>query len=155
VNFNGTVTVSNGGTVLVQAGNGTNGTFLSSTALVNGGTGRDAGLAGHPIGQPDDQHDDALREHAGANFRGQFQQHALRFGANTSITNLGVVTIANKNNAVTTLDGTTLNNLQATRILISSGTLMSGASNLIENNTPMTLGGGTWNTNDKSEVLAR
>jgi hypothetical protein len=153
VDFNGTVTVSNGGTVLVQAGNRTNGTFFTNTTLVNGGTGATQGSVVIESGNLTIDTNTHFANTPGLTFDVATNNTLYGSGTNTSITNLGVVTIANRNNAVTTIDGTTVNNIQATRIVISSGTLMSGASNLIDNSTPMTLAGGTWNTNDKSEVL--
>jgi hypothetical protein len=83
----------------------------------------------------------------------QFNSVATLYGgaANTSITNLGNVII---NGGCVTLDATTVDNLQANMILIQhGGTLINGTSNMIDNNTPMNLNNGTWQTADNSEIL--
>jgi hypothetical protein len=154
INFNGTVVVSNSGQVVVSANN----TILGGgPVLLNGGSTGTAGTlvvqAGNLTVKEDVSHNLANSPNV------QFNSASTLLGgaANTSITNFGTITV---NGGTLTLDGTTVNNLQGSRIVIQNGgTLINGASNQIENNTPMTLAGGTWNlsngnaTAGYSEVL--
>jgi autotransporter-associated beta strand protein len=143
INFNGTVVVSNNAQVVVSANN----TVLGGgPVLMNGG---DSTTAGTLVVQSGNLTVNANSSHAFANSPNvQFNGVSTFYGgaANTSITNLGTVTV---NGGTVTLDGNTVDNLQGKNILIQSGgTLINGASNQIENNTGMTLAGGTWNVSN-------
>ncbi|MGA2051986.1 MAG: autotransporter-associated beta strand repeat-containing protein [Opitutales bacterium] len=148
INFNGTVVVTNGGEVVVSA----NDTVLGGgPVLMNGGN---ASTAGTLVVQAGNLTVDASSNHTLAFAPNvQFNGNSTLYGgaANTSITNFGTITI---NHGTLTLDANTVDNLQGSGIVIQNGgTLLSGASNQIDNNTPMTLNNGTWNTAGNSEVL--
>lgn len=68
----------------------------------------------------------------------------------TNIENLGTLRLTG--NGTLEIE-TNVNNVQAQEILIEGGTLLNNASDQIENDTPMNLAGGTWNTDGYDEVL--
>lgn len=70
--------------------------------------------------------------------------------ANTTAENLGTITKTGEGELTI---GSNISNIQATRISITGGTLLSGDSDQIENFVPMTLAGATWNTGGYDEVL--
>lgn len=150
VNLNGHITLADQGTLTVQNGN----TSLSSTAIFDGGTASDKGTLVLNNSNLTISNATFIANAPNVTFELSAGQSRTLNGAtaNTNIENLGTLTVNGAGNSTLTF-GSNVNNVQAQNIVINGGTLMLSASNQIENDTPMELAGGTWNTAGHSEVL--
>ncbi len=150
INLNGKISLSNEGTLTVENGN----TSLGASATLNGGTAANKGTLVLNDSNLTLSNATSIANAPNITFNLSDGQNRSLNGAaaETSIENLGTLTVNGADDAVLTL-GTNINNVQAQKIAINGGTLMLSSNDQIENNTAMELAGGTWNTAGYSEVL--
>ena len=146
--FNGTVNLSQGGTLSAINTD----VSLSSTALLNGGSTLNKGTLYIQDGNLTVNNATIIANAPNVTMDVSTGNTQVINGATaeTSIENLGILTITGEG---TVEIGNNVNNIQAQKIRIEGGTLLSSDNDLIENFTPMELAGGTWNTGGYSEVL--
>jgi autotransporter-associated beta strand protein len=146
VNFNGAVNLNNGSELTVISGT----TYLSSASILNGGTGATKGTL--TIEDGNLSLDEPVVYNApNITMDSDIATQITAPNTGSSITNLGVLT---KSGSGTTTINSNLQNIAATEIQITGGTLLLGTSNQIDNATQMTLAGGTFATGGNSETLS-
>mgnify|MGYP006268004589 FL=1 len=145
VNFDGTVSLTDGGVLTINSGT----TELDGNTRLQGGN---SATAGTLVVQDGDLsvNEPLLSNEPNLTMDVSGSQELTAPNANSSLT--GVGTFEKTGSGDVTL-GTNLNNLQADTLLINEGSLINGADNQIDNNTAMELAGGTWNTSGFDEIV--
>ncbi|MFQ3670029.1 MAG: autotransporter-associated beta strand repeat-containing protein [Verrucomicrobiia bacterium] len=145
INLTGTINLFDGGTLTVTQGT----TNLQSTTVLDGGTDPTKGtlsvngnLTLHPTATVTNAPNLNLTTSTTATISGT--------AADTSSKGWGTITHSGSG---TTTIASSINNLDANRITITSGTLLLGASNQIANTTDITMAGGTFHTGGNSEIV--
>lgn len=145
IDLEGRVNITNSGIIEVFAGE----TNLSDTTILDGGSSGTPGtLIVHGdlnIQTPGLANDPNITINADSG-----DTEIASISGTESIENIGTLT---KTGVGTTTINSSVNNIQADNILINGGTLLNGASDQIENETPMELAGAEWSTGGFDEVL--
>jgi len=144
VDLNGRVNLYNGSTLTVSQGT----TLLDSTTVLDGGTGASKGTL---VLQGDLLVDNPL---VGNSPNITFDSSSNRsISAETGIRSINDVGTITKTGSGTLTIASSINNLEANRIVINQGTLLNGTNDQISNDTNMTLAGGTYDTGGFDEIL--
>ncbi|GAB4239676.1 MAG: hypothetical protein OHK005_01270 [Candidatus Methylacidiphilales bacterium] len=145
INLNGQVNLFDGSTLTVTQGT----TNLASTVTVDGGTDPVKGtlsVNGDLTISPTSTVTNA------PNLNLTTSTTATISGTAADTSSKGWGTITHSGSGTTTIDSS-INNIDANRVTITSGTLLLGASNQIANTTDFTMAGGTFHTGGNSEIV--